>query len=49
MNNEILNGLGQLLLQVCIAAFIVFVAMTVDLASGLYKAKIPGEVLSSWD
>ncbi len=48
MNNEILNGLGQLLLQVCIAAFIVFVAMTVDLASGLYKAKIRGEVHSSW-
>lgn len=48
MDDEILNGLGRLLLQVCIAAFIVFVAMTVDLASGLYKAKIRGEVHSSW-
>lgn len=48
MDNGIFNGLGLLLLQVCIAAFIVFVAMTVDLASGLYKAKIRGEVHSSW-
>ncbi len=48
MDNGIFNGLGLLLLQVCIAAFIVFVAMTVDLASGLYKARIRGEVHSSW-
>lgn len=48
MENPIFNGIGLLLAQVCLAAFIVFVAMGVDLASGLYKAKIRGEVHSSW-
>lgn len=48
MENPIFNGMGLLLAQVCLAAFIVFVAMMVDLASGLYKAKIRGEVHSSW-
>lgn len=48
MENPIFNGIGLLLVQVCLAAFIVFVAMGVDLASGLYKAKIRGEVHSSW-
>lgn len=35
-------------MQICLAAFIVFCAMTIDLASGLYKAKLRGEVHSSW-
>lgn len=48
MEYPIFNGIGLLLTQVCLAAFIVFVAMGVDLASGLYKAKIRGEVHSSW-
>lgn len=48
METTIFNGIGQLLAQVCLAAFIVFAAMGVDLASGLYKAKIRGEVHSSW-
>lgn len=48
MEHPIFNGTGQLLAQVCLAAFIVFMAMAVDLASGLYKAKIRGEVHSSW-
>lgn len=48
MENTIFNGIGLLLIQVCLAAFIVFIAMGVDLASGLYKAKIRGEVHSSW-
>ena len=48
MEHPIFNGIGLLLAQVCIAAFIVFIAMAVDLASGLYKAKIRGEVHSSW-
>lgn len=48
MEHPIFNGTGQLLAQVCIAAFIVFIAMAVDLASGLYKAKLRGEVHSSW-
>lgn len=43
-----LLGVGHLLAQVCLAAFIVFIAMAVDLASGLYKAKLRGEVHSSW-
>ena len=40
--------MGNLLLQICFVAFIVLVAMGVDLISGLYKAKIRGEVHSSW-
>lgn len=48
MIQPIFNGTGQLLAQVCLAAFIVFIAMTVDLASGLYKARLRGEVHSSW-
>lgn len=48
MENWIFAGVGLLLLQVCLAAFIVFMAMCVDLASGLYKAKLRGEVHSSW-
>lgn len=48
MEHPIFNGIGLLLAQICLAAFIVFIAMTVDLASGLYKAKIRGEVHSSW-
>lgn len=48
MEQTLFNGIDLLLLQVCIAAFIVFVAMSVDLASGLYKAKMRGEVHSSW-
>ncbi len=48
MEHPIFNGTGQLLAQVCLAAFIVFMAMGVDLVSGLYKAKIRGEVHSSW-
>lgn len=48
MENPIFNGIGLLLAQVCLAAFIVFIAMGVDLASGLYKAKLRGEVHSSW-
>lgn len=48
MEQTIFNNIGMLLFEVCVAAFIVFVAMSVDLASGLYKAKLRGEVHSSW-
>lgn len=48
MGNSIFTGVGLLLVQVCLAAFIVFMAMCVDLASGLYKARMRGEVHSSW-
>lgn len=34
--------------QVCYAALIVFFAMGVDLGAGLYKAKLRGEMHSSW-
>lgn len=48
MEHPIFNGIGLLLAQICLAAFIVFLAMGVDLVSGLYKAKLRGEVHSSW-
>lgn len=48
MEKSIFDGMGMLLAQVCLAAFIVFVAMGVDLVSGLWKAKLRGEVRSSW-
>lgn len=48
MEANVFDGFGTLLAQVCLVASIVFFAMTVDLASGLYKAKVRGEVRSSW-
>lgn len=48
MEHSIFNGIGLLLVQICLAAFIVFIAMAVDLASGLHKAKIRGELHRSW-
>lgn len=44
---EILNGIGNMLLVAIMAMLIVFFAMMVDLASGLRKAKIRGELRSS--
>lgn len=44
---EILNGVGNMLIQAVIAIVIVFLAMMVDLASGLRKAKIRGELRTS--
>lgn len=38
----------QLMPQICAVTVIVFIAMLVDLVSGLYKAKVRGEVHSSW-
>ncbi len=37
-----------MLTVVAIAMIVVLVAMTLDLVSGLYKAKIRGEIRSSW-
>lgn len=48
MEKQIFLGIDLLLAQVCLAALIVFMAMGVDLISGLYKAKVRGEVHSSW-
>lgn len=44
---EILNGIGNMLLIAVATMLIVFIAMMVDLASGLRKAKIRGELRSS--
>lgn len=38
----------QLLPQICAVTVIVFLAMLIDLISGLHKAKMRGEVHSSW-
>lgn len=45
-----MNNFDFLLLlpQICAVTVIVFIAMLVDLISGLHKAKIRGEVHSSW-
>lgn len=44
---EILNGIGNMLLIAVATMLVVFIAMMVDLASGLRKAKIRGELRSS--
>ena len=36
------------LIIIVIACFIVLLAMAIDLASGLAKAKVRGEIRSSW-
>ena len=43
-----LLALKEMTVLVVIACIIVFVAMMIDLASGLYKAKQRGEIRSSW-
>ena len=43
-----INILKEMTVLVVIACIIVFLAMMVDLASGLYKAKQRGEYRSSW-
>lgn len=45
--NNIVTSLTPLLLYVVIAFAIVFIAMMVDLAAGLYKAKLRGEARRS--
>lgn len=44
---EILNGIGNMIIIAIMAMLIVFFAMMIDLASGLRKAKIRGELRSS--
>lgn len=41
-------NLFSLLQQTCFVSAIVLIAMVIDLCSGLYKAKIRGEIRSSW-
>ena len=45
---EIVYSIKEMLIVVVIACIIVFMAMMIDLASGLYKAKQRGELRSSW-
>lgn len=45
---EFFNGIEQMLKIICLTAVIVLLAQGIDLAAGLYKAKIRGEVRSSW-
>lgn len=44
----IISDVLGILPQICAVATIVLVAMTIDLGSGLYKAKLRGEIHSSW-
>lgn len=48
MNFSNINTLKEMTVVMVIACIIVFFAMMIDLASGLYKAKQRGEVRSSW-
>lgn len=43
-----INIIKEMTVLVVIACIIVFFAMMIDLASGLYKAKQRGEIRSSW-
>lgn len=45
MNFEVIKNMTMI---VAIACIIVLVAMMIDLASGLYKAKLRNEIRSSW-
>lgn len=44
----IIEQLSNLITIVCIACVIVMLAMAIDLAAGLYKAKQRGEIRTSW-
>ena len=46
--DSLLNGAQMMLTIIVIACIIVMVAMCIDLSSGLAKAKIRGEIKSSW-
>lgn len=45
---KIFEGAGSMLTAVVVVMIVVLTAMMLDLASGLYKAKIRGEIRSSW-
>lgn len=45
---SILAGTENMLTVVVVAMLVVFMAMLLDLASGLYKAKLRGEIHTSW-
>jgi phage-related holin len=45
---EIFNGISNLWVFVCFEVLIVLIAMSVDFASGFYKAKVRGETRNSY-
>lgn len=45
---KVFEGAENMLTIVVIACVLVLMAMMIDLASGLYKAKLRGEIRSSW-
>lgn len=45
---NIFQGAANMLTVVVVACVVVLLAMMLDLASGLYKAKLRGEIRSSW-
>lgn len=45
---KVFEGAENMLIIVVIACVLVLMAMMIDLASGLYKAKLRGEIRSSW-
>lgn len=45
---KIFDGAANMLTIVVVACVVVIFAMMLDLASGLYKAKLRGEIRSSW-
>lgn len=47
MLSKLFNGAESMFLIVCMACTVVFIAMSIDLASGLYKAKIRKELRNS--
>ena len=48
MKQTLFEGAANMLTIVVIAMVVVFIAMLLDLASGLYKAKLRCEIRSSW-
>lgn len=48
MRQSIFAGADDMLLIVVVSCVVVLLAMMLDLASGLYKAKLRGEIRSSW-
>jgi len=45
---DVFNGIGTMLIIFCIEVFIVIGAMIIDFASGIHKAKLSGEIRSSY-
>lgn len=46
--NEVLADIGQMLSVIVVAMVIVMIAMVIDLASGINKARVNGQIRTSW-